>query len=369
MATIWRLAKLLLWTSMLVSCGKNAATSIDISRPEEAWNANNNPARLKDQLEVRLAALPLSGDAAKMPWTDTYWPSYKGGLAYRWQEPQIDSFTYLLHDQNAVKRLDIHSLKRLSPAEKYDIFQGRFDYPLTTFERKRTSPDLEKWHGLCHGWAPAAINFAEPAAVTLTGASGIQIPFGSSDVKALLTFVQQYNRPETDNKRLGDRCNFSLPDDPRHATDPQCRDVNAGSFHTILANQLGIQKEAFVAEVTRDKEVWNQPVFGFSTEVLGELGSVYASAAPGTAKVVKVRTTMKYTLEYGPGFGQIPVDRYPQQIGKKDYNYTLELNSTGEIIGGEWLQYDRPDFLWTQPPPVFDGYFKSVLAIYQAALR
>ena len=32
------------------------------------------------------------------------------------------------------------------------------------------------------------------------------------------------------------------------------------------------------------------------------------------------------------------------------YLYTLELDSTGKIIGGEWHQNAHPDFLWLAPP-------------------
>ena len=31
-----------------------------------------------------------------------------------------------------------------------------------------------------------------------------------------------------------------------------------------------------------------------------------------------------------------------------DYEYVLELDKNGSIIGGKWLSYDRPDFLYGQ---------------------
>ena len=84
-------------------------------------------------------------------------------------------------------------LKALSPAEKYDIFMGKFSYPTVKFEWARTSASHPQWYGLCHGWAPAAIVYDEPNPVTLTGPSGVKVPFGSSDVKALLThFLANY---------------------------------------------------------------------------------------------------------------------------------------------------------------------------------
>ena len=55
-------------------------------------------------------------------------------------------------------------------------FRGGFDEPA--------------WAGYCHGWAPAANRFEEPLPVTVRNADGVEIPFGSSDVKALLTYFE-----------------------------------------------------------------------------------------------------------------------------------------------------------------------------------
>ena len=32
----------------------------------------------------RLAHLPRSGRTSSVPWADTYWPSFLGGVAWRW---------------------------------------------------------------------------------------------------------------------------------------------------------------------------------------------------------------------------------------------------------------------------------------------
>jgi hypothetical protein len=76
----------------------------------------------------------------------------------------------------------------LSPAEKYDIMMGRYDYPTVASERARTSPGMQDWQGICHGWVPAAIDEPEPQPIDATNADGILVPFGSSDVKGLLSY-------------------------------------------------------------------------------------------------------------------------------------------------------------------------------------
>lgn len=56
----------------------------------------------------------------------------------------------------------------------------------------------------------------QPDAVTLKNADGITIPFGSSDVKALLSyFLAEYNTVPT--PYLGERCNIDLDAYPTRA--------------------------------------------------------------------------------------------------------------------------------------------------------
>jgi hypothetical protein len=252
------------------SCGRST-TNPDFSTLQEEWDQRNDPRHLQRNYEHHFAALPVSGTADAIPWPDTYWPGYNGGLAARWNDPETDdNWAYALNDEATSRTLDREALDKLSPAEKYDVFIGNFNYDFVKYERKRTSPEDEGWFGLCHGWAPASYSFKEPAPITLKGPSGIEVPFGSSDIKGLLTFAQQHARYPRSSAMLGGRCNKDISDNPDDANAPECRDTNAGSFHVVLTNQLGIQRKAFVADVTRDLQVWNQPIYGFETSVVNE---------------------------------------------------------------------------------------------------
>jgi hypothetical protein len=345
---------------LLISCGQNPS-SIDLtSQTREAWNALNDPKNLKDDYEVTLSKLPISADLSNKPWSDTYWPNYQGGLANRWNDPeQPDAFEYKLFSANQVSSLTEEDLKHLSPAEKYDIYLGRLDFPFVRSERRRTKADDPSWYGLCHGWAPASINYSEPNPVTVEGAGGIKVPFGSSDIKALLLFAQQYG---DDNRMAGGRCNDN------DGSGPACKDINAGSFHVILTNQIGIKDQGFVADIAKGEEVWNQPVYGFTSEMIGETTEIPASAAPGTVKIASIQTSMRYISESAPNWDPLPFDKYPYIGATKSYDYTIELNEVGEIIGGEWVSTDHPDFFWTQAPFVWNGYFKKLQNIYDASV-
>lgn len=360
---------LLSGSSLLSSCGSPTRESGAV---KEAWNPANDPLNLAGDFTRNLAALPNRGDVAQKPWTDSYWPSYQGGLANRWNDPtHPDAFSMHVYTPAEIAQLTSDEIARLSPAEKYDLYVGNNAWTLTYYHRQVNHADDPQWFGFCHGWAPAAMNFKEPKPVTLTNPQGIQIPFGSSDVKALLTFAQQYKRSPGDTHFLGQRCNADLQAHPENANAPECRDTNAGAFHVVLTNMLGIKKQAFVADVTRDLQVWNQPVFGFTTQIINQSSNIYAGAAPGTRSIVGVKTQMSYISEFGPRWSATPFDAFPAQVGTANYEYTLELNAAGEIIGGAWQTEVRPDFLWVQTAPSFTTglYLDKLKTIYDSSIQ
>lgn len=259
-------------------------------------------------------------------------------------------------------------LGRLSPAEKYDILAGRFGYPLVGMERERTSSGAPYWHGLCHGWAPASLLFREPHPIVVTSVDGIRVPFGSSDVKALLTYAQQEDRTGVDGSMLAARCDDALDDDPDAARKPECRDINAGSFHIVVANQLGLLDASFIADITRDEQIWNQPIVGFKSAIVSESDQIHPTAAPGTQHVTTVETRLRYIREIGPSWDALPWSASARQNAEKVYRYTLELGASGEILGGEWLTEDRPDFFWIQAAPALEGRWADLARLYQASV-
>lgn len=358
----------LIATLDLYSCGSSTRHSgIDISSLKEAWDAENDPKLLKDHYEVRFTKLPLAAELERKPWTDTYWPSNQGGIANRWNDPsRPNSFSYPLAKRPDLATMTLKEMQKLSPAEKYDIYMDRLDYPLVRSERSRTSPENPSWFGLCHGWAPASLNFDEPHPIKVQSRSGITVSFGSSDIKALLTFSQQYGQ---NSRMVGNRCGRESSPNAPYSNDPACRDINAGSFHIIVANQIGIQKMGFVADVARNAEVWNQPVFGFNSSKVSETNRPNRNAAPGTVKIITIETRMFYIAELGANWDARPFETYPSQASVKAFSYNLELNRQGEIIGGEWLSDERPDFVWTQGKPRFTGYLKDVEHLYQQSIR
>jgi hypothetical protein len=247
----------------------------------------------------------------------------------------------------------------LSPAEKFDIYVARYDYPTVNSEWQRTSPSDAEWEGLCHGWAPASNFFNQPNPVALTNKDQITVPFGSSDVKALLTyFVAEYEDESQPQQFIAERCNSDLDAHPELANSTECADLNAGSFHVMLANLLGSMQTGMVVDRERGIQVWNQPVFSFSASVDGPARPSAANAA----SAVQVTTSMSYGKETMPAW-----NAHPTNVVTESYKYTVELDANGNVVGGDMQSWDRVDFAWNVQINGFYGFYAPLQTIYAAS--
>jgi hypothetical protein len=328
-------------------------------------------------LTLNYNALPKSGklNDDRLGWSETYWPSNKGGVAYRWNHPDPQPFKYHLNTKEELMKMSQKELSQLSPAELYDISNDDYNYTLTRKALSLYSPRDLWWEGICHGWSQAAINYPEPEPIVYTNASGIKVPIGSSDVKALLAMHEGYNykgqtfgfagkRCKVRGKVVGEADDRDNPADrPYPATElaesAECRDVNAGAFHVIISNMIGLYGRGFVADIDRFNDVWNQPIYGYKTKIVGEEAVSPAHSAVGISKRVRVKLSMTYGEElkfYTPELAaagnlnfvsKLPVTNTPhQKFLSRDYEYVLEINAAGNVIGGEWVTSTRPDFMW-----------------------
>ena len=351
------------------------------------WDYRNAPERMGLQhshYELDLDSLPQKAMLSKIPWTGDYWPTFKGGITYRWNyaSSEEDRCFYKTISNDELPGLD---LSHLSPAEKFDVYMGDKNWTLTRNERKRTRVLAQKegrkipeWEGLCHAWAPATLMYENPASVTLVGPGGVAIPFGSSDIKALLTYHLHSSHSETyfasrrceiDDVELRaqlDRGDISHKEYEDTLESANCRGINAGAFHVILTNLIALQNQGFIADVDRFQEVWNQPVYGYKTrKITTRYDDFPEDVAPGTVKMVLMKTTMIYVKEV---FSQW--EREAERSGEKrlKYEYWLELDEQNRIIGGTWQSEDRPDFLWKRDPVPFTGVLKNLKDIYYSSV-
>ena len=358
------------------------------------WNQANNPgALIGNYYETGFLQLPLQGRMTKTPWSGDYWGTYLGGITYRWfpvtkDKKDTGRYGYSLYDMNNMKGVD---LRTLSPAEKYDLYMGDKNWTLTKWERQRTGilktvkgsreyvsgHKIPKWFGLCHNWAPATILYENPGPIKAIGKTGVEIPFGSSDIKALLDIHMEFAKSPT--KFLGSRCNLSLKSIYKKWTsgeiskeeylkafnDEACSDTNAGSFHVVISNIIGKSGMGFILDVTRGEEVWNQAAYGYQSVIKGRRTHNNYIEGFYISEIITMETVLTYIAEV-PKTWEKEINK--KAFKAKRYNYELFIDYNGKIVGGNWLTYERPDFLWTRQMPLFKNGMRELEDLYNQSI-
>ncbi|MBF0363416.1 MAG: PKD domain-containing protein [Oligoflexia bacterium] len=359
--------------STLVSSG----STINRFIVRSTWGDDDNPSLFNNNLNFTLALLPLVGEATKIPWPGSYWPTYQDSINVRWNgsttPSAVEKYEQAFNKvgiQNLVSQeygidaqteaatcnsdTDCNSSKGEACAKKRGASVGRC---------------IPTWFGVCHAWAPAAIMEKEPIRpVSING-----VEFKVNDLKALLTYG--YNSG-LKTKFISLRCNLDdsniTYDEYGNPTNPECKDTNAGTFHVIATNYLGILKESFVEDRTFDDEVWNQPVRGYqislqeqvsasvANQLLGVSGSTYNFNLQAVS-LYHVKMRFFYIGESNSNVDGNLAATIDSYTNGDDYEYILELDSVGKIVGGEWIGTSKkkhPDFLWLpyeKTPTVVSG--------------
>lgn len=312
------------------------------------WDPANDPAIFLKTYYQRLGDLPTSGSVAAPLWSDTYWPSRYGGAAWRWQlgqqpgdHPDADPHVYGTFSVDELSQMSDEQLNTLSPAEKYDIVTGRFDFPTVGRERARTNPNLPKWFGLCHAVATVTSRYKEPQnrAFYVDFPNGIRrvLTFYSSDTKALLALAA--------DQTIGSAFGMGRSCDRNPGPNPTggCWDTNPASLYIVLANVIGFNHSTIIMDVDPGAEKWNAVVKDYSATITPR-DEINENAAPGTVREVLVNMNVRHML------GAKPAPRPVGPLYKTElYTFTLELDRNDNIIGGEWISSNRPDQLWQTP--------------------
>ncbi len=352
------------WSVLVVAfsgCGVGEVTVLEVSAErdeatqKEEWSAADSPELFSSGLERRFDVLPTSGEAAQVPWPGSYWPVSHDTINARWAGASSDSAAKkyerafgLSGVEDAVSRdhgIDGATGQRACSRDA-DCDSGRGE--VCGKRAGRTSGRcIPSWWGICHAWSPAAILLPEPrGAVTKNG-----VRFEVQDLKALASLVHDRTRTRFAALRCdADAADFAT-DHYGRPLDGACRDTNAGTFHVLLANYLGRMRQSFVEDRTIDSEVWNQPLRSYRVVSKRELTAAEVAQYPFNAaakRLVSVVTDVRYITETAPNVGFVGsgVDAY---TATDRYQYVLELDAAGKIIGGEWTGASvtaHPDFLW-----------------------
>jgi len=323
----------------------------------DPWDGYNDPNRFASGYDYQFQNLPLKGDVdgARVPWSESYWPRNQGSINIRWNAPGKPGFDYHSPSKEELMNMSPSEIAQLSPTEKYDLYRGRYDYPLKNYiassEANRNAPD---WAGICDGWSASAIQLREPKAVTRINPDGIAIPFGASDVKGLISYTAA--RQNLQSIVIGRYCPFGLS-----LGFANCQDINPGAFHVILANELGIRKTAFPADIDPGKQAWNQPIIGYEFKVLGSAHSDFSENA------LRIHSRLIYVDELDNSSFE-PVTGTPLwKSAVQESDYILELDGSGRIVGGSWLtKYIHPDVFWKPTTNIeFSGEYSQLPELYE----
>lgn len=331
------------------------------------WNKSSDPSVLEPSLSRRLESLPTTGalDGPNLPWSDGPYPDTLGGIAYEWNLPGAEARAPIMPTRHELiegrfgpdrgvksgQPLRTKEIAELAATVKFDLFRGRYDYPLTHAVLRTAQQNAPEWSGIMLGWASAAINHAEPAAIDVMNADQIVIPFGSSDVKALMSYYYGVYALQKRNTR---------------AIGNGLEGVNAGAFHLLLANTVGLQEQSFLAEFQTGPRTRTMPIAGYRSVI-----SAGHAPSQGAARKAVTEHTVETEVDFvdeghSSWLPAIETDR--QKIVTYTYRYRLELDKDGRIIGGEFAEGSaRPSQLMTVQPMKFEGEFKALNDVFTPA--
>ena len=340
-----------------------------------------------------------SGQSKNQTWSYHSFPTYKGGLAYRY----LDSFYENSEDWNKIfdyyqtnsskSLIENNQINILSPIEKYEYLIGNLDFNLTKKEWSqgadyiKSHGEIPDWFGLCNGTAPSTINNSRPqnAIVLKSFDNKNDILFYPSDIKALLAYA--WATAGSASEMMGGRCDSIIQPGVRPPLN--CLDTNPGSFHMAVINLLGVNGQAFIMDSASGNEVWNRSVVSYQfnyfrpgtrnltdklkyalipiSEYKNDPYQQYR--ALGTTQIVGVSMELTYLIGTKPS-SEMSNHSSEDMFLKTTYWYDLEIDQAGIVIGGEWQEQLHPDFLWVvaqnyQPKTFYDYVIGSKLFSYE----
>lgn len=309
-------------------------------------------------------------------------------------------------------------LAKLAPSEKYDLLLGDTSFDLTNriwnyaerwgseknwgFLTSIDLPDgykipdanslMAMWEGICHGWAVASGHSPRPEkTVWVTLPNGKKMPFFPNDIKALVSLMWAHSNIQSNVIFEGNRCNQKNPPSDawgrlidlkkdRYDTEllPRCADTHPAIFHMAIVNILGVEGRSFVVDHDPKAAIANQPVAGYDLDYFhpktGKINSVQASMvpvesydedpyrdnrSPNARYIIGVAMKLKYVDWEIPRKKETNTEDDDRIVDMK-FNYDLELDEEGNIVGGQWRvnknasaafgkSPGQPDFFWIVP--------------------
>lgn len=323
----------------------------------KAWDRNNSPSKIDSSFEKTFEGLPLSVNLRNQGngWPANHWDNINGGISFRWTSHNPQNFKYKSPSKSKLLTSSTQFISELSPAEKFDILTNKLSYPLVKKVRSQTSPNEAFWNGICHGVAPASIYYKEPINQKIMTPSGVEVEFHTSDVKALISYYYAKVSNRSRAKLMGKRCN-SRKGTRSARKRRSCQGVNAGAFHIALTNTLGLKRKNLLVDIDRYLEVWNHVAVDYNSYIVDQVELKPTSSKKATL-ALRIQTSVGYASAIQRHL--YPILSTPEAYYlDHSYDYIIEIDSKGEIVGGEWISELRPDFIWTRKAEKLRGRWK-----------
>lgn len=322
---------------------------------------------LKTMQERGFLGRKLAVAKDQVPWASSFFPTWYGGAAGRWQDsklklvarsllgmpaPDATETEGLLTKTRSGDKTAADRLSKFSPTEKYDLAAGDYQFHATMLESRLRGHNIAPiweapfWMGYCNGIALTALRYPEPVReVDVINPEGYLVRFHPQDIKALLGLAMA--SAELLHWSAGTRCESWA------MSTPDCIDLNPATFVVALVNRLGIAKQSFVIDQNPLQPVVNDPIRSAEIHLLNNPYRV--SGIEGVTYLVEVQIDIAAASTLlndaaanvradGNGFFK-PVEGGEAHLV---YQATLALDERFNLVGGRWIgtQMSGPDFIW-----------------------
>lgn len=330
---------------------------------------------IQGDYEIKYQEFPKQ-KTLKAPAFGYAWPDRFGGLAHRksaagieektMYAPTVESEVYLKKDDE---------IKKLSPAEKYDIFMAEFDYPTVVSELERTrvrrtmnfskdfQPDFNPPEWLSLRKAVAAVLTLDQLdfqnkVIALN--PDLNITFQKDDLIGLAAwYFYSSNSPA---RILASRCSgeivlyreallseylrkeflnfdeFYRELDSLSAKKPCLKLLSPSAFHLTILNEIGLNGRKMIFENIDYKFSVSGIVFSYDYE---------------STKLSSELLGIEMNLEM--------MDPVSGKVQNLSYSYRLFYDAAGRIIGGYWTEGSPPDLIWNIGTKLaFSGYYGKI---------
>ncbi|GAC1352511.1 MAG: hypothetical protein NVS3B20_10900 [Polyangiales bacterium] len=355
------------------SSPSGATSSADsISALDDPGNLlRNGSRRLADLITEKDVGQTFGVDDRHVPYPDTYWPYYGGGIDHQWNAPELSPLE---------KFMTVADPSHLAAAKSWE-----------DSNHGKSLPGAADWFGHCPGWTGAAISnppLLHSVSVKSNGLGGFAacalgqpgcVKFDIGDINAL----EAESYIDAKAVMIGALCNTSPSHIKRDADGRVSRDVNGagckglnpGALMMVLGNRLKRDHLAVAIDAQQPfttDQIWNQPayrykVYRYETLLESEAANLVAHDTktgarqhyqwnPAAKGFVFVNIGIKWVREQGPN--KVPVSGL-DSTEEMRFSAVIELDSAptlpgAHVIGGEYINdpeagADRlrvPPFVW-----------------------